>query len=275
MKSISNFKSEGFVSLSYPPALRDAVDRTIESWKEFCALSEDIKKGLPYSNNSDGVGYELKDGKGTKADRKENFDVTTAGVDWLKKNASGIKNDAALKFVQDATSLVGIMKPLILDFAQEVETTFGITGFRDEVKESEAAFFVRFIHYFGDREISEETATAHTDQSGFTLHLFESHAGLQCLTPAKKWIDMPVSEGETVIIPAMQLQLRSEGKLKALCHRVIANPETAKTGRYSAVCFIQLKNTPKYDKEKHGRLQEKEPGFNYSLSHEEFKKLFK
>jgi len=56
---------------------------------------------------------------------------------------------------------------------------------------------------------------------------------------------------------------------------VVANPETSEAGRYSAVCFIQFKNTPKYDKETHGRLQEKKPGFNYDLSHEEFSKLFK
>jgi isopenicillin N synthase-like dioxygenase len=113
------------------------------------------------------------------------------------------------------------------------------------------------------------------DQSGFTLHLFESAPGLQCLTFKNKWIDMPVSSGETAIIPSMQLQFRSLGKLKALCHRVIATRETAQSGRFSAVCFVQLKNTPKYDKEMHGRLQEKIPGFNYKMSPDDFKKFFK
>ncbi len=86
---------------------------------------------------------------------------------------------------------------------------------------------------------------------------------------------MPVSESRTVIIPAMQLQLRSKGKLRALWHRVVATPETAKAGRYSAVCFVQLKNTSKYDKEKWGRLQEMEEGFNYNMSPQEFAKFFK
>ncbi len=86
---------------------------------------------------------------------------------------------------------------------------------------------------------------------------------------------MPVSGNETVIIPAMQMQLRSGGDLNALCHRVIATPETAVHGRYSAVCFVQFKNTPKYDKDRCGRLQEKVPGFNYEMSHQEFERLFK
>ena len=77
------------------------------------------------------------------------------------------------------------------------------------------------------------------------------------------------------IIPSAQLQVRSEGKLRAVTHRVVANQKTAVGGRYSAVCFIKLKDTPGYDKERWGRLQEMEPGFNYALSHEEFRKFFK
>lgn len=271
---INDLKTKGFVAVSYPRNLRSAVNKTIGSWKNFCALPNDVKKGLPYSNNADGVGYELKHGGGNKGDRKENFDVALAGSDWLEKHATSINNPVVLEFVENATTLVGILKPIVLDFARQSQDTFGIDGFVDEVERGDDVFFVRFIHYFGDRKLGEETATAHTDQSGFTLHLFESAPGLECLTYDGEWINMPVSEGETVIIPSMQMQLRSKGSLKALCHRVVATPETADKGRYSAVCFVQLKKTPKYDKSKHGRLQEKVPGFNYNMSEAEFAKLF-
>ncbi len=275
MNDIFNLKTKGFVNLPYPKEIRKAVDATISSWKEFCALPNEIKKALPYSNNAAGVGYELKDGTGTKGDRKENFDITASGASWLIDQAKSVDNEKAATFITQATDLVEAVKPYIVDFAEQVEKEFEIPGFAQEVKESEGAYFVRFIHYFGDRKIEDETASAHADQSGFTLHLFESDPGLQCLSYDKKWIDMPVSEGETVIIPAMQLQHRSKGELRALCHRVVATPKTAKEGRYSAVCFIQLKNTPKYDKETHGRLQEKEPGFNYEMPFAEFSGLFK
>ena len=273
--SIQDLETKGFVTLSYPLELRVHVVEAVESWKQFCSLPTDTKRNLPYSNNADGVGYEMKEGIGNSADRKENFDVTVAGKQWLETHSLRIGNSSALRFIQDATSLVGVMKPIVVDFAKQCEAEFGIPGFANEVQNGEDAFFVRFIHYFGDRTLGEETATAHTDQSGFTLHLFESSPGLQCLNYDRKWINMPVSNGETVIIPSMQMQLRSNGKLKALCHRVIATPETMKAGRYSAVCFVQLRNTPKYDKEKNGRLQEKKPGFNYDLTQEEFVKMFK
>ncbi len=272
---IQELQTKGFVVVEYPKDLRNAVEKAIESWKMFCDLPVETKRGLPYSNNADGVGYELKDGVGNKADRKENFDITVSGAEWLRENSPAIENKIAEEFTTHTTALVEVMKPTILEFAKQVEIEFGILGFAKEVDESEVGFFTRFIHYFGDRKVGDETATAHTDQSGFTLHLFESAEGLQCLTFDGKWIDMPVSKGQTVIIPSMQLQLRSDGKLKALCHRVVATNETASLGRYSAVCFIQLKNTPKYDKEKGGRLQEKEPGFNYKMRLGEFSKLFK
>ena len=272
--NITDLQSKGFVVLSYPTDLRKAVTETVEAWKKFCALPVEIKKGLPYSNNADGVGYELKDGAGPKGDVKENLDVTLGGKEWLTENAEKIQDPIALDFIRKSTRLVSIMKPIILDFARQAEKAFGLKDFVKEVNESEDAFFVRFIHYMGGSKEGEEIANAHADQSGFTLHIFESDAGLQCMTFEKKWIDMPVSNGKTVIIPSMQMQLRSESKLKALCHRVVATAETAHTGRYSAVCFVQLKKTPKYDKDRCGRLQEKEPGFNYTLSKEEFRTFF-
>ncbi len=271
--SLDGFDATGRAIVAYPLDLRKAVTVAVESWKRFAALPDVVKKGLPYSNNADGVGYELKLGAGPKGDRKENFDVTIASKRWLEKNAAQIGNRVALKFVEDASALVAIVKPTVLEFAKAVEEQYGLSGFASDVEAGEGAFFVRFIHYFGDRQVGDETASAHADQSGFTLHLFENAPGLQCLPYEGSWQDMPVSQGETVIIPAMQLQLRSKGKLRALAHRVVATVETAEQGRYSAVLFVQLPG-PKYDKDTNGRLQEKTPGFNYSMSFEDFAKLF-
>jgi isopenicillin N synthase-like dioxygenase len=271
---ISDLRSRGFVTVSYPKELRNAVRDAHDAWMKFTALPLEKKKSLPYSNSADGVGYEFKDGSGPKGDTKENFDLTLAGRQWLEKNAGSIENPYAFAFVDRAATLVGLMKPIVIEFAKKVESEYGVIGLVSEVEQSDVSYFVRFIHYFGGRKPEEETASAHTDQSGFTLHLFESSPGLQCLTYDGTWTDMPVSEGETVIIPSMQLQYKSKGALKALCHRVKATAQTAEHGRYSAVCFVQLSRTPKYDKAKHGRLQEKEPGFNYGMSVKEFEQLF-
>lgn len=272
---IYDLESKGFVVMQYPPELRSKVEKAAELFKKFCNLPLEVKSSLPYSNNTAGVGYEFKDGSGKKTDRKENFDVTIAGFEWLAKNVARIDNPVVLEFVRSALDVIPALKPLVIEFARESERAFGLEGFTHEVEQSIDTFFVRLIHYEGDRVVGEEMATAHVDQSGCTPHLFESAPGLQCLNYEGKWVDMPVSEGETVIIPDMQMQFRSAGRLRALCHRVVATRESLRRGRYSAVCFVQFKDTPKYDKDRHGRLQEKQPGFNYHLPPREFVKLFK
>lgn len=273
--NMRGLKEKGFVAFPYPHELKDHIKECIELWQKFCSLPSEIRQSLPYSNNSAGIGYEFKNGVGLKADRKENFDLTGESFKWFKNNIREIHNPVILEFLVNAIYLLNILEPVILQFAEKIETEFNFPGFLREVSESRNNFFVRFIHYFDQSELNQEIATAHTDQSGFTFHLFESNPGLQCLTYDGQWINMPVSDKESVVIPAMQLQLRSDGILRALCHRVVADEETVKNGRYSAVCFIQLKNFPKYNKDVCGRLQEKTPGFNYSMSKEEFQKMFK
>ncbi len=272
------FDSSGYAVVEYPKDLRRCVEAAVGEWIKFVQLPKKDKKIFSY-NNEIGVGFELKETEAATRDLKENFHYTERGGRWLTEEASKVEEKTGLSrvtyFIESAASLVSIMKPIVIGFAQKIEETYGLKGFADEVAQGEDTWFVRFIHYFGNREAGDVTATAHTDKSGFTLHLYESHPGLQCLSFDGKWEDMPVRGGETVIIPSMQLQLKSEGKMKALCHRVVATPETAEMGRISAVCFIPFVQTPKYNKEGIGRLQETEPGFNYTLPHSEFKNYFK
>ncbi len=272
---ITALKERGILNVVYLRDVRSAVEEAVEAWKKFCALPTVMKNALPTSSSADGVGYELKDGVGQNADRKENFDYAAKGNAWIDGNLGNFRNRESFDFVTKARLLVKMIKPLILKFAREVEEEYGIKGFAEEVDGGDDAFFIRFIHYFGDRAVGEETAAAHVDQSGFTLHLYESAPGFQCFTYDGKWIDVSFPPGETVIIPSMQLQLRSDGRLRAMCHRVVATEETARDGRYSAVCFVQLKNTLKYDKAAYGRLQEKLVGFNYDMPIAEFAKMFK
>jgi len=272
--SIQKLAGTGYLYVSYPPELRAAVEEAVLAWESFCALPSEIKRALPYSSDADGVGYERKNGIGPGADLKENFDITTAGLGWLEDHLPESTNPIIADFLRKSVRVSELIKPIALEFARLVEAEYGVEGLRGEVQNGEGSFFTRFIHYFGDREVGDEIATSHTDQSGFTLHLFESNPGFEILDHNKKWQEMNFTSGEALVIPSMQLQLRSQGALTATCHRVVATKQTAKRGRYSAVCFVQLAGTPKYDKARHGRLQEKEPGFNYGMSKEEFLDLF-
>ncbi len=275
--NITNLKTNGFVNLAYPHELRAAVIKAEKSWESFCELPVEVKQLFSYSSNSTGVGYENKDGSGNKGDIKENFDISLSGKDFLLSivdKYSG-KYPIIRVFTLDALRLVEVMAPFVISFASECERNFSLPGFGDEIERGRDSFFIRFVHYPPQKSKGEPTAQAHLDQSGFTLHLFESAPGLECLTFDRVWIPMPVSDSETVIIPDMQMQLRSKGELRALWHRVIATGETSRTGRYSAVSFVQFGETPRYNKEEFGRLQERVEGFNYEIDPGEFSKLFK
>ena len=171
--------------------------------------------------------------------------------------------------------LLDRMEPLILQFAENIENEYGVQGLVDEVKISKPYWILRYLHYFGDQQAGAEIAAPHTDKGGFTLHLYESDEGLQyyCIK-TYAWKPMPVYDTQTVIIPAVQLQLRSQGTLKALYHRVVATEKTAQAGRFSMVCFIPFQNTRLYNKKVFGSMQTHAIGFNYSLSHQEFANYF-
>lgn len=278
MIPLKNLLSQGLVNIDYPSESRSAIEKAIVSWYEFCSLPRDIKRRFIYTDegNLDGAGYELKEEKASTKDLKENFHVTLKAYERLTRTANEINNQHALTFIYNAHDVVELITPLVLEFADSVEKEFSLPGLVEEVEGGRYNWFLRYLHYFGNRQAGEEIASAHADKSGFTLHLYESMPGLQYLEfgQSRRWEEMPVCDGQTVIIPNMQLQYKSKGQVKALCHRVVATEQSAKMGRYSVVCFIPFLKTPMYNKNTAGRLQEFAPGFNYDMSRDKFSQLF-
>ncbi len=150
-----------------------------------------------------------------------------------------------------------------------------MTEFADDVAYSTPSLLLRFLHYFGDQTPGKEIASPHVDKGGFTLHLYESDKGVEQLTFDGQWVPVPVSHEQTVIFPALGLQYRLKNEVKAMCHKVVATPESAQHGRYSAVCFVDFRNNVPWDKEKYGRQQDMPLGFNYTMPWDEFKTHFK
>ena len=271
--SINELRNLGLLNVDYPNDLRETVERAVASWKAFCQLPREEKCAFSFleDNHGDGAGYELKEESGSKKDLKENFHVTLFQYARLSK----IANNRTFPFLNNAKILLDRMEPLILEFAKIVEAEYKINGLLDEVQHSKPFWILRYLHYFGDQQEGCEIAAPHADKGGFTLHLFESDEGLQYYCMKQRlWEPMPVEEKQTVIIPAIQLQLLSKGDLKALYHRVVATKKTARTGRFSMVCFIPFQNTPMYNKKVHGSMQTHDIGFNYNLSHKEFANFF-
>ena len=277
MIDTSKLITDGKVYVSYPQQLRIAVADAMDAWIRFCALPENIRTQFPYENDGmvSGNGYELKTTSGKTIDQKEDFHLRVNAREVLMAHARKIGNADIEAFIESALQLPSLIAPVLAEFASDVEQRFNLPGFADDVAASTPNLLVRFLHYFGNGSPGEEIASPHIDKAGFTLHLYESDEGVQQLTENGEWVSVPLNHEQTVILPAIGLQHKLHGQVKALCHRVVATPESAVHGRYSAVCFVDFRNNRHYDKERYGRLQDHPPGFNYAMPWENFDALFK
>jgi isopenicillin N synthase-like dioxygenase len=273
---MQKLKTEGKVYVPYPSHLRVAMREAMERWEAFCALPVETKLLLGYTpdESQSGNGYECKMEKGKTLDLKENLHFRFS---WYEEGLQRARNTApeAQALMESLRVLPELIKPSLLEFAQAVEQTFGIRGFVDDVESSVPKLIIRLLHYFGDVELDEVIAKPHIDKGGFTLHLWESAGGVEQLSFDKKdWRPIPVSHDEALFFPSSGMQHLLRNEVKALCHRVVATPESARFGRYSAVGFVDFRGNASYNKEKNGRLQDWPPGFNYDMPWEEFRKLF-
>lgn len=263
---------DGIEFITYPQETKAAVAAAAEAWEEFTKLPPALKDRFAASQLQFSVGYERKgDGSRESSDVKENFDLTPDGIRTLEAtpDAHEIK-----EFLDAAKKLFTSLGSTADAFCQMVESRYDIPNFRQTAARSASNRFIRFLHY-PPTPVGSVIGEAHTDHSGYTFHLYESTGGCHGLSPAtNEWFDMPVDTGEMVVFGGMQLQLLSEGSIKALCHEITANAATSTEGRLAIVCFNVLDGVPTYDRSTHGRLQDKTPGFNYSLKPAEFASLF-
>jgi hypothetical protein len=277
MVNVDSLRTDGKVYIPYPSALRAAMREAMLSWQRFCNLPEEVKIRFEYSPDQaqSGNGYELKLDSGEKLDRKENFHFRLSALDELRVVAKQVEAQEALDLIESLEVLPELIKVPLLDFAEAVESTFRVPGFKDDVQASIPELIIRLLHYFGEVQLHEVIAQPHIDKGGFTLHLWESDGGVEQLSLDKKeWIPIPVSHDEALIFPASGLQHLLKSEVKALCHRVVSTITSAHAGRYSAVCFVDFRGNAHYDKRRHGRLQNREAGFNYDMSWDAFDDLF-
>ena len=256
--------------LDYPSNLRIAVNNAVNAWVNFSQLPQEEKQLYAASNAFDGAGYEQKvGGKGVSNDHKENFDITSSFT--LKDVPAGA---TAQSFIDKAQKMAQLLQPEITKIGNDIANAVGEPGLRAIGEASIKNYYIRFIHY-PPTDIGETIGEAHVDHSGFTFHLYESTDGCERLSPTTtEWLPFPVADGKMAAFGGMQLQLATNGTIKALCHRISANEQTSSAGRFVVVCFVSLQGIPKYDRNTHGRLQQKEPGFNYNMSPGDFAKLF-
>lgn len=265
---------DGVDMLDYSVRIRSNVARAATAWQDFTTLDQRTKEQFTATSLQSGTGYEKKgSGERESHDIKENFDITRASLSDLAMTSH--TNPIASHFISAAGELFDDLERLITAEGKRIEKEYAVVGFAKEAATSASSAFVRFL-YYPPVPTGTVIGEPHVDHSGFTFHLYESTDGCERLAlDTRKWQPMPVSTEQAALFASMQTQLFSNGRVKGLCHRILANDTTARVGRSSIVCFIPLINMPTYDRKTHGRLQEMEPGFNYDISTAQFRNYFK
>jgi hypothetical protein len=276
LSRIRELADVGLVYVPYPSELRTAMAKAMASWRAFYALLAEDKLRFGYVGdvNTSGVGYELK-GRPGDVDRKENMHLRLVAKSELMEAAHRVDDVIAPRFIEDALALNPLMAPILREFGESVEATYGVTGFADDVMAKQDEWLLRFLHYPGGRRVGDVIAHPHVDKGGFSLHLDESHGGVERLSyDTREWKPMPLSHRETAIFTGTGLQHRSKCRLKALCHRVVAVEGAASGGRDSAVCFVDFAHRRYFDKTKFGSQQDWPPGAFYDMPFGEYDRLF-
>ncbi len=266
---VETLKTLGYVAVDRPEGMREVADAAMLSWQHFCALPLDEKRIFSGGNRVKDFGYMMRQDKGANADSKELFHVKRLEIGEMRKRAAKITDRRAVEFINAVDALIEQTIGIVAHFTRAVERAYALRGFTSRVLAAQDQWVFRYVHYMRGSML----AHPHTDRGGFTLHLNESDAGGEYLTFDGEWRPWLVSARRTVIFPSMGLQHFSKGKLKALCHRVVANGKTSTHGRYSMVAFIDFFSEHRYDDSRR-RLQDFEPGFNYQLSFSDLERLF-
>lgn len=259
-------QQKGYSIVHYPKELRDAVETLFLKWKDFTSLDQDVKD---LTSNNEDEGYEIQLKEGVTNDIKEDFHATLNGIARLMSQDN--LKPAVLDFLEANTKVLNLIERSILSFAQAIQNEGTCVDFFERVKKSKNRWIVRCIHYFPGRSVGSHLASSHPDKSGLTFHLFEDTPGFQYFWEGEHE-DVSFASGTTLVIAGMQTQLVTG--LNALSHRVVATPESSLSGRFSIVLFVPLADTPWWNKEEKGRLQDFSPGYFYNMPQEELSEYF-
>ena len=255
----------------------EEICKVMRSWKKFCRYTVSEKQKYVYNEDrySD-AGYEIKVSN-QMMDRKENFHVNLRQYSRLVEVQSSNNHE----FIDRIPGIMRHLEPIIIEYAGKVERETGISGLIQEVLSSKPYWTIRYLHYLHqqNKENPDEPkkqiilAKSHIDKHGFTVHLSETEAGVEILSPDERvWQPITIDRRNIgYIMDGAQIQLRTENRKKAVVHRVVSGLNRE---RYSLVCFVPLIRTAMYNKSKYGSIQSCSGLVTYDLGFTEFRSYF-
>lgn len=223
----------GYQLMPYPDRLKKATDELAEAQKEWFAQPQAEKDKFKFSIKG---GYEGPYSKSERVDFKETFHYTIAFADKLHRHTL---TDADKKMLRAAYKVMHLMRSNIREFIQMVERTSGFKLMKRVMKNFKI-WTLRLLNYFPGKK--PELAAPHPDKGFMTAVIHQSEEGHQNLSlDRSEWRDMHAGKENILMFSGLIMQLLTGCVFKGLCHRVIANKNSMKYGRQSAVLFVDIR----------------------------------
>ncbi len=254
-------KDRLFAPVNYPEELKNLMKNT-SAWREFCSMPQGTKEQFSFPNHQEmwDPGYKMRERAKGRED-KEYFHLTSRNKEFLEYyKLSGLvnKNKRLNDFFEFAHGIWSLASDLVLEIGKELDRD--IPGLHQQLIKGRDKQLLRLLHYIPKKDDDINLADQHFDRSGFTLHLYESHHGLQYLGFDNEWKDAPIKKGETIVFSGYQMEVITNGKVQKTWHRVIRKPEYQNNEtRISMVLFVPFVDTPTYPRET--RSQDMIPGY--------------
>ena len=245
-----------FAEVEYPQELTKLIG-TPEQWRKFCALPHALKEhfSLEYEKDLD-AGYHLRSKQGGREDKEYFHFCDGISEKFLRKEISDVikKEKKVENFLHYAQKVHDASHAFPLDIAREIAEK--VPQLDTLIQNNKIQSTLRFLHYTNNVK-DEIIAAQHFDRGLFSLHLYESHPGLQFLNFDMEWSDAPVTTGKTVVFNAYRGERLANSELQKTWHRVIQQGGTSH--RISMVLFVWTREISDYNKG--SRSQDLEPSY--------------
>jgi isopenicillin N synthase-like dioxygenase len=262
MPYAAEIKEKLYAKVTYPPELR-ALMQQVDLWRQFCELPTNEKMRFAFPDQQVGrkdPGY--KERERSKGREDKWYFHYTGEVPTILAETGLDKTVAAdpllAEFFTFCQKIYASAQALAVDIAKDLEAE--VPGIAAEVAKGQQNMIMRLLYYVPQNASDMSLADPHMDRSGYTLHLFESHPGLELMDFDGNWKPAPMGAGHTIVFGAWQLQKKSNDQLTATWHRVRRIPGVNDvTPRYSIVFFVPLVDTAWYPND--DRFQNLVPGY--------------
>lgn len=262
----SQFRDFGFARVNYPLIFKRGIENMSLNWRNFYVQTPNHKNLINFDEKTGGYQEKNKVIDPHLLDFNEDFHVTLK-YDFATSSFNPSSTD--LMFLQTSKIFLEYFAPqirLVANYLSEL----AYRNFNKYALNSDG-WTLKFSHYYPQK--GKYLAPCQLDEGGYTIRLYESCPGLECLWKGQ-WRPISFSKDEMVFFPGIIGQHLSHGEVKALNHRLVSSKESKAVGRVSIVLFNGYVDYPYvYNKNLFGSTHNFVPGQNYDLSHKDFSKF--